>query len=76
MSVTATNAAIKPFVITFDEQTHNVTHFSKHEAIERFLEQNVDALDGDEVELEVDGQKYHCEARVEVTWEIMKKDWE
>lgn len=76
MSVSATNVEVKPWVITYEGKTYNVSHYTKHAAIERFLEQRVSAEDGDEIELELDGQKYHCEARVEVTWEIMKKDWE
>lgn len=68
--------AVKGWVLNYNGKPYNVQHFTKHAAIERFLEQHVNAEDGEEVELELDGEKYHCEARVETTWEIMTKDWE
>lgn len=70
--------ANKPWVITYKGKQHTLApHFTKRAAIERFLMQRfLGAEDGHEVELELDGQLYICEACVETTWEITTKDWE
>lgn len=64
--------ATKSWVITYKGKKYNVQHFTQRTAIERFLNQYVNVEDGDAVELELDGQKYLCEAKVETNWDIMK----